>query len=192
MLSYDEYEEFNDFQSSFERIIRKMISDLETMVKNKGLKGEWKIDEINEGSVKGYRIKGSFNSGKPGNPFDPSTPFEPRNPIRPLPRPQRPFARLPKSALRESDELLADVFEDEKGIKVYFEVRGANLKDIQLNVTADKVEVKAKNFYRSIDLPICNIDLERANSKCKNGVLVVEIPKTEKIANKKVHKINID
>jgi HSP20 family molecular chaperone IbpA len=99
---------------------------------------------------------------------------------------------LPESALKETNEPLADVFDDEKVIKVYFEVRGENKKDIQLNVTADKVEVKAKNFYKTINLPTSNIDLEKASSKCKNGVLKVEIPKMEKTLEKDKHKINLD
>jgi HSP20 family molecular chaperone IbpA len=169
-----------------------MISDFETMAKEKKFKGEWKIDEINEDGVKGYRVFGRFDSGQSPRPFDPIAPFEPKNPLRPLPRPQRPFARMPKRALKESAEALADVFEDDKAIKVYFEVRGASPKDIELNVTSDKVEVKTKNFYKTISLPQCHIDLEKASSNCKNGVLVVEIPKLKKPPKKKVTKIDID
>jgi len=161
------------------------------MTKNKGLREQWKIDEIDKDGVKGYRVQGSFSLSQPGTPFDPSTPFEPKNPIRPLPKPQRPFARLSKGAIKDNGEPLVDIFEDQKIIRVFFEVRGANLKDITLNVTADKVEVKASNFYKIINLPSCKVDLEKVSSKCKNGVLVVEIPKIENISKKKI-RINID
>lgn len=186
MLSSDEFGEFNVFKSGLERMIQRMISEFETIAKDENLKGKWKINKIDGDGIKGYVLQGRFKSGQPWKPFDPFYPFEPMNPVRPLPRPQRPFARLPESALKEASEPLADVFEDGKVIKIYFEVRGENKKDIQLNITADKVEVKAKNFYKTINLPTTNIDLEKASSKCKNGVLEVEIPKKE------LHKISIE
>ena len=89
-------------------------------------------------------------------------------------------------------EPLTDIFEDERSIKIYFEVRGEDKKDIQLNVTAGKVEVKAKNFYKMINLPKSNIDLENASSKYKNSVLEVTIPKKENTPEKDTCKINID
>ena len=192
MLSSDEFGEFDVFKSGLERIIQKMIGEFETMAKNENLKGKWKISEIDGDGIKGYSLQGHFESGQPWKPFDPFHPFEPMNPVKPLPKPQRPFARVPQSDLKEASEPLADVFDDEKSIKVYFEVRGQNAKDIQLNVTSDKVEVKGKNFYKTINLPTSNIDLEKASSKCKNGVLAIEIPKMERTLEKDIHKIDID
>lgn len=192
MLSSDEFGEFDVFKSGFEKIIQRMMSELETIAKDENLKGEWAINEIEDNGIKGYSLQGRFESSQPWKPLDPFIPFEPMNPARPLPRPQRPFARLPESALKETGEPLADVFEDGKSIKVYFEVRGENKKDIQLNVTADNVEVKAKNFYKTINLPTSNIDLEKASCKCKNGVLEIEIPKTEKTLEKDVHLTDIN
>ena len=192
MLSSDEFREFDVFKSGLERIIQRMMSELETIAKDENLKGKWKINKIEGDGIKGYSLQGRFESSQPWKPFDPSHPFEPLNPVRPLPRPQRPFARMPESALKETSEPLADVFEDGKAIKVYFEVRGENMKDIHLNITADKVEVKAKNFYKTINLPTSKINLEKASSKCKNGVLEIEIPKTEKTLEKDVHIIDIN
>jgi HSP20 family molecular chaperone IbpA len=192
MLSSEEFGEFDVFKSCLERIIQRMMSEFETIAKDEDLKGKWKISEIDGDGIKGYSLQGRFEPSQPWEPFDPFHPFEPMNPVRPLPKPQRPFARVPQSALKETSEPLADVFDDGKTIKVYFEVRGENAKDIQLNVTADKVEVKAKNFYKTINLPTSNIDLEKASSKCKNGVLEVEIPKMEKTLEKDIHKIDVD
>jgi len=192
MLSSDKFGEFDVFKSGLEGIIQRIMSEFETIVKDKNLKGKWKINEIDGNGIKGYSLQGRFDSGQPWKPFDPFIPFEPMNPERPLPRPQRPFARVLESALKETAEPLADVFEDGKAIKIYFEVRGENKKDIQLNVTSDKVEVKAKNYYKTISLPTSNIDLEKASSKCKNGVLEVVIPKKEKTLEKNMYKINID
>ena len=94
--------------------------------------------------------------------------------------------------MKETSEPLTDVFDDENTIKIYMEVRGEDKKDIQLNVTAGKFEVKAKNFYKIINLPTSNIDLEKASSKYKNGVLEAVIPKKAKTLKSNTHKINID
>jgi len=192
MLSYGEFGEFDVFRSGLERMIQRMMSEFETVAKDQNLKGKWKISEIDGDGIKGFSLQGRFESSQPWEPFDPFQPFEPMNPVRPLPKPQRPFARVPPSALKDTNEPLADVFDDGETIKVYFEVRGENPKDIQLNVTADKVEVKAKNFYKTVNLPTSSIDLEKASSKCKNGVLEVEIPKMEKTLEKDVHTIDVD
>ena len=192
MLSSNEFGELDVFKSGLEIIIQRIISEFETIAKDENLKGKWKISEIDGDGIKGYSLQGRFESSQPWEPFDPFHPFEPMNPVRPLPKPQRPFARVLQSALKESSEPLVDVFDDGKTIKVYFEVRGENVKDIQLNATADKVEVKAKNFYKTINLPTSNIDLEKASSKCKNGVLEVEIPKMEKTLEKDIQKIDVD
>jgi HSP20 family molecular chaperone IbpA len=191
-VSSDEFGEFDVFKSGLERIIQRMMSDFKTMAKDEHLKGRWKINEIKGDGIKGYSLQGRFESSQPWKPFDPFIPVEPMNPMKPLPTPQRPFASLPEAALKETSEPLVDIFEDDQAMKVYFEVRSANMKDIQLNVTADKVEVKAENFYKTVNLPTSSIDLEKASSKCKNGVLIVEIPKKEKTAEKDVQKINID
>lgn len=191
-MSSDEFGEFDVFNSDLKKIIQRMMSEFEKATKNGNLKGKWEINEIDSDGVKGYRLQGRFGSGQPWEPLDPFNPFEPLNPMRPRPGPQRPFARAPESALKETSEPLTDIFEDEKTIKIYFEVRGEDKNDIQLNVTGDKVEVKAKNFYKMISLPTSNIDLEKASSKYKNGVLEVTIPKKEKTLEKDTHKINID
>jgi len=194
-VSSDEFRELDVFNSDLKKIIQRMMSEFEKATKNGNLKGKWAINEIDSDGVKGYSIQGRFGSDQPWEPLDPFNPFEPLNPMRPRPRPQRPFVvpeRARASALKEVSEPLTDIFEDEKTIKIYLEVRGEDKNDIQLNVTAGKVEVKAKNFYKTIDLPISNIDLEKASSKFKNGVLEVIIPKKEKTFENNTRKINID
>lgn len=191
MVSSDEFGEFDVFNSDLRKIIQRMMSEIEKVTRNGDLKGEWKINEIDRDGVKGYSIQGRFGSDQPWEPLDPFNPFEPLNPMRPRPRPQRPF-EVPESVLKETSEPLTDIFEDEKTIKIYFEVRGEDKNDIQLNVTAGKVEVKAKNFYKMINLPTSNISLEKASSKYKNGVLEVTIPKKEKTLENDSRKIEID
>jgi HSP20 family protein len=191
MVSSDEFGEFDVFNSDLKKIIQRMMSEIEKATKNGDLKGKWKINEIDRDGVKGYGIQGRFGSDQPWEPLDPFNPFEPLNPMRPRPRPQRPF-EVPESTLKETTEPLTDILEDEKTIKIYFEVRGEDKKDIQLNVTAGKVEVKAKNFYKMINLPTSNISLEKASSKYKNGVLEVTIPKKENTLENDSRKIEID
>jgi len=183
--------EFDAFNSNIMKRIQRMMNKLDKAIKSGNLDGKWTINQIDKSGVKGYSIQGHFGLDQPLEPLDPFNPFEPLNPMRPRPGPQRPF-EAPPSALKEVSEPLTDVFEDEKTIKIYFEVRGEDKNDIQLNVTAGKVEVKAKNFYKMINLPMSNIDLEKASSKCKNGVLEVIIPKKEKALGNDTRKININ
>jgi len=192
MVSYDDFfGDFDAFSSNFVKRIQRMMSELEKATKNGDLKGKWEIKQIDRPGEKGYIIQGHFGSDQPLEPLDPFSPFEPLNPMRPRPEPQRPF-EVQESALEETREPLADIFEEEKAIKIYVEVPGEEKDDIQLNVTAGNVEVKAKRFYRMIDLPTSNIDIEKASSKYKNGVLEVTIPKKEKTLKNDTRKINIE
>ena len=191
-MSFDDFfGEFDALSSSFMKRIQRMMSEIDKATKNGDLKGKWEINQIDRPGVKGYSIQGHFGSDQPLEPLDPFNPFEPLNPMRRRPGPQRPF-EVPESALRETREPLTDIFEEEKAMKIYVEVPGEEKDDIQLNVTAGKVEVKAKNFYKMINLPTSNIDIEKASSKYKNGVLEVTIPKREKTLKNDTHKINID
>ncbi|MBE0513005.1 Hsp20/alpha crystallin family protein [Candidatus Bathyarchaeota archaeon] len=191
-MSFDDFfGDFDAFSSNFMKRIQRMMNELDKATKNGDLKGKWAINQIDRPGVKGYIIQGHFGSDQPLGPLDPFDPFEPLNPMRRRPVPRRPF-EVPESALKETREPLTDIFEEEKAIKIYVEVPGEEKDDIQLNVTAGKVEVKAKNFYKMINLPTSSIDLEKASSKYKNGVLKVTIPKKEKTLKNDTHKINID
>jgi len=105
--------------------------------------------------------------------------------------PKRPF-KVPETALKEIREPLTDVFEEDKTVKIYIELPGEEKDDIQLNITEGKVEIKTKKFYKMIDVPTKNIEIEKASSKYKNGVLEVTIPKKEEARKKKNGKIKID
>ncbi|MEM4625237.1 MAG: Hsp20/alpha crystallin family protein [Candidatus Pacearchaeota archaeon] len=93
---------------------------------------------------------------------------------------------------------LTDLEETDKELIVKFEIPGVDKKDIQLNVTEDRVEVKVekkqefkvekkgfyreersyRGFYRSIPLPV-EVIPEKAKAKYKDGILEVTIPKSE-------------
>jgi len=103
---------------------------------------------------------------------------------------------------------LTDIEETDKDIIAKFEIPGVDKKDIQLNITEDRIEVKVekkqetkiekkgfyreersyRGFYRSIALPT-NVIPEKAKAKYKDGILEVTIPKNEA---KKKNKIEIE
>ena len=93
--------------------------------------------------------------------------------------PKRPF-EVSEKALKEIREPLTDVFDEDKAVKIYVELPGEEKDDVQLNVTEGKVAVKAKKFYKMIEVPTSNVDVEKVSSKYKNGVLEVTIPKKDK------------
>ena len=187
-FNFDEM--FKDFglDSEFIRSIQKQFAEFEEMIKSGKLQGKWDIKKIDEPGRKGYIIQGRFFSDQPIEPF---VPFEPLGPWRRRPVPRRLF-KAPKEALNEIREPLTDVFEDDKTVKIYVELPGEERDDIQLNVTESRVEVKAKKFYKGIEIPTENIDVEKTSSKYKNGVLEVTIPKKEKPKEKDARKIKID
>ena len=172
---FDINEFFGDFGFSgeFMESILREFNEIEKMIKSGRLKGKWDIKQIDEPGRKGYVIQGGFWSAQPVEPFDP---FKPRK-RRPMPK--RPF-EVPEKTLKEIREPLADVFEEDKAVKIYVELPGEEKDDVQLNVAEGKVEVKAKKFYKMIEVPTGNVDIEKASSKYKNGVLEVTIPKKDK------------
>ena len=168
-MSYiDEF--FRDTDSYFRKLTERMfreMSEIENAIRSGKLKGEWDIKPIKEPGVKGYVAKGRFQLGEP--------------------------LRFPKRAMDEVREPLADVFEEKDHVKLYIELPGVEKDDIQLNVTDARVEVKAKNFHKNINLPTRDIDFDKASANYKNGVLEVIIPKTKKAAKEEKKKtIKID
>jgi len=172
-FDFDEF--FGDlgFNGDFMKSIVREFNEIEKMMKSGKLTGKWGFKQIDEPERKGYVIQGRFWSAQPIEPFEPFKPWRRR------PMPKRPF-EVPEKALNEIREPLTDVFEEDNVVKVYVELPGEEKDDIHLNVAEGKVEVKANKFYKMIELPTSNIDIEKASSKCKNGVLEVTIPKKDK------------
>jgi len=103
---------------------------------------------------------------------------------------------------------LTDLEETDKEVIAKFEMPGIDKKDIQLNVTPDKIEVKVekkqeakvekkgfyreersyRGFYRVMVLP-SEVLAEKAKAKYKDGILEVTMPKVE---SKKKNKIEIE
>jgi HSP20 family molecular chaperone IbpA len=163
MADFDEI--FRDADSYFKKLSERMFKEMEEIekaIRSGKLQGEWEVKPIEEPGVKGYVARGRFQLGEP--------------------------LTLPKQAVEEVREPLADIFEDKDHVKLYVELPGVEKNDIQLNVTEGRAEVKAKNFYKVIDLPTRDIEFEKANANYKNGVLEVMIPKTKKTASEEKKK----
>ena len=103
---------------------------------------------------------------------------------------------------------LTDLEETDKDIIAKFEIPGVEKKDIQLNITEKKIEVKVekkqeskvekkgiyreersyRGFYRAMVLP-SEVLADKAKAKYKDGILEVTMPKAE---TKKKNKIDIE
>jgi len=158
----DDFEDiFHDVDDFYKKLTKKMfkeMEDIEEALRSGKLEGEWDIKPIEEPSVKGYVARGRFQLGK-------------SQPLKTL--------KLPKQIKEELREPLTDVFEDKDNVKLYMELPGVEKDDIQLNVTDGHAEVKAKNFYKTIDLPTKDVESDKTVANYKNGVLEVTIPKTK-------------
>jgi len=158
----DDFEDiFHDVDDFYKKLTKKMfkeMEDIEEALRSGKLEGEWDIKPIEEPGVKGYVARGRFQLGK-------------SQPLKTL--------KLPKQIKEELREPLTDVFEDKDNVKLYMELPGVEKDDIQLNVTDGHAEVKAKNFYKTIDLPTKDVESDKTVANYKNGVLEVTIPKTK-------------
>jgi len=168
---------FNLFTSRFMKRFHSEIDEIFKDVKNGKIKGTLETREINEPGVKGYIIQGRFDSDEALEPI------EPLKPLKRRPLPERPF-ELSEDALKETREPLTDIFEEEDATKIYIELPGEEKEDIHLKVTEDGIEVKAKNFYKMIELPNRHSDKQKVSSKYKNGVLEITIPKQTRLQKK--------
>jgi len=103
---------------------------------------------------------------------------------------------------------LTDLEETDKEVIAKFEIPGVDKKDIQLNITENKIEVKVekkqeakvekkgfyreersyRGFYRAMVLP-SEVIPEKAKAKYQDGILEITIPKIEA---KKKNKIEIE
>lgn len=175
---------FDFFSNRFMKRFQSEIDEIFREIKNGKLKGTFETREINEPGAKGYIIQGHFGLDQT------SEPLEPLKPSRRRPLPEKPF-ELPEAALKEMREPLTDIFEEDNATKIYVELPGEEEEDIHLKVTEDSVEVKARNFYKTIELPTRHIAKETVSSKYKNGVLEITIPNNTKLRKKDAEKERI-
>jgi HSP20 family protein len=104
----------------------------------------------------------------------------------------------------------ADMFDDGKNVVLRVELPGLQKADIEVTVTADLVtitgekkkeeKIKKKDYYRlecssgsfaqSFRLPV-GLVTDQAKAKFEDGILSIEIPKTEQ-AKKKVKQVKVE
>jgi len=112
--------------------------------------------------------------------------LEPLEPLRPWKRPltpEKPFG-FPRRTEEEMREPLTDIFEEDNAFKVYVELPGEEKEDIAFKIANGKLEVRAKNFCKTVNLPGENIVPDKATSEYKNGVLTITVPRKIKLREK--------
>jgi HSP20 family molecular chaperone IbpA len=174
-MSFDEnfdeiFERFSIFDNEFRKKMKQEVDAIIKEINSGKLKGTWESKEINEPGMKGWIFTGSLGSDEALEPLDPLKPQRRR------PMPEGPF-ELPKNTSEEKREPLTDVFEEEKVTKIYLELPGEEKKNIQLKVNQNDLEVKAKNFYKKVNLPNNGVSTEKITTDYKNGVLVITLPR---------------
>ena len=181
--------DFDEIFRSFDEIMKRMrgFETIESALKSGKLKGGWDVKQIDDPNVKGYVIQGRFRSDHPFEPFDP---LQPKTPFERRPLPRRSF-KPSEIGSKETREPLTDVFEENKAVTIYVELPGEEKEDIQLNVAKGMVKIKAKNFYKRIEVPR-NVDVEKAASKYNNGVLTITIPHDKTSPDQDKRRITID
>jgi len=156
------------------REFQKEIDEIFKGIRSGKMKGTWETREINEPQAKGYIIQGRFG-------FNESLePIEPLKPPKRRPLPEIPF-KLPRGEAEDIREPLTDVFDEDDATTIYVELPGEEKENIRLHLKEDSLEVKAKNFYKIIELPKRDLNTESLTSEYKNGVLKITIKKKKEL-----------
>ena len=86
----------------------------------------------------------------------------------------------PQASVEEKREPLADVIPADNEIRVIVELPGVEKDNIKLSGTATKltisVDTPERKYYKEVELP-AKVDVKKATSKYKNGVLDITVPK---------------
>jgi len=165
----DDFEDiFGDSDDFFKKLAKRMFREMEEIeraIRSGELRGEWDIHPIEEPDRKGFVARGKLQLDEP--------------------------LKLPTQVADETREPLTDIFQDSESVKLYVELPGAEKSDIQLNIKDGRAEVKAKNFYKAIELPTKDLESEKASANYKNGVLEVTIPKKKTVDSEQERKQTI-
>ncbi len=179
-MSYDD--EFRDLFDDFDifKLLRKSQSQMEEMLKKMEsgeIKGNWEVRQIDEPDMKGFAIRGRFGTDEPMQPIEP---IEPLKPSKRRHLPEKPF-EVSKAALKDMREPLVDIFEEDSQLRVYVELPGVEKEDIKLDFGENRFELRAKNFYKEIQLPHGHFSKNAFSTEYKNGVLEIVLPKENKL-----------
>ena len=182
------------FDDNFEEAMRDLdlfSSELVKIIENEldRLLRDMEVDRIGDPSDEDrQRVKCDEKTGNSRfNRRESLDPIEPLRPLRRTPKPKKPFG-IPRKALTEMAEPLMDVFDKEATLEVYVELPGAEKKDVRIKVRGGRVEVKAGNLCKVIDLPTKEDLSHVTSSDYRNGVLKIVIPKRLKLRPDDAHK----
>jgi len=88
-----------------------------------------------------------------------------------------------------SREPLTDIIERHDSVSVTIEMPGGEKEDIELDIEGRKMTVKVdapdRRYHKVIDLP-CRVDEESVKATFKNGVLDINLIKTEESKSRKI------
>jgi HSP20 family protein len=86
----------------------------------------------------------------------------------------------PHMDVKEEREPLTDVIDADSEVRVIIEMPGVEKKDIKLSGTDDKLTISVATpehkYFKEVELPI-KVDVKKATSAYKNGVLDITVPK---------------
>jgi HSP20 family molecular chaperone IbpA len=189
-LSFDD--DFNDLFDDFDifKILKRSQNDMEKMlekIRSGDIEGTWEIRQIDEPNMKGFAVRGRFGTEEPLQPLEP---IEPLRPSKRRPLPERPF-EVSKAALQEMREPLVDIFNEGSAVKIYVELPGVEKEDIKLSFGKDCVEVRARNFYKTIELPNRRLCMNDVSTEYRNGVLEITLPKNKKLREEDAKNLKI-
>jgi HSP20 family protein len=96
--------------------------------------------------------------------------------------------------VKEKREPLADILTENNEVRVIVELPGVDKKDIKLSGIEDKLTISVdttdRKYFKEVELPT-KVEIKKATSKYKNGVLDITIPK-KKEEKPKGEPINIE
>jgi len=169
----DDFEEaMRDLDFFSSELVKIIESELDRLLR------DMEVDRI--GGSPGTDAQKLECDGKAGNSRfylgESLDPLEPLRPLRPNPKPKKPLG-IPRKALAEMAEPLMDVFDKDATLEIYVELPGAEKKDVRIRVQDGRVEVKAGNLRKLIELPTKEAVSHAASSDYRNGVLKIVIPK---------------
>ncbi|MFX0097661.1 MAG: Hsp20/alpha crystallin family protein [Candidatus Hodarchaeota archaeon] len=173
--NWDEKEDsIEQLMKYFSDLGRKIFGDLKDLMEGielEDIDDDFEVKRIEGPGIRGFIARKSFRYPADRSPRDGAPTFP--GPTRPVPR--EPFPIRP-----ERREPFAELLEEDNHLIVVAEVPGVEKEDIKIDLTGRRLEIDAGNrFYKEIQLPI-DVDFDKVEANCNNGILEIRIPKSEK------------
>lgn len=173
--NWDDNEDFVErlmrYFGDFGRRIFGDFEDLTRGIEPENANDDFEVKKIEGPGIRGYIFRGSFRY-----PAEPSQ----RNGVPTLPKPIRPIPREPFPLRPDRRDPFVDLIEEDNNLIVVAEVPGVEKDDIKIDIVNGVLEIDAGNrFYKEIPLP-GNLDFDKVEANCSNGILEIRVPKHEK------------